>query len=108
MYVKDLARIAQWFIENDAKHAAYNVCSGQPVALTQVAKMVAEISGENPEISVAKPGMGEAYTGDNARLLVEINQYQFWDLREAIANLYSWYEARAASIDGDSLKFDER
>ena len=108
MYVKDLGPIVRWFTENDARHAAYNVCSGRPVRLTEIAKMVAEVSGKNPEIPVKNPGMGEAYTGDNTRLLEEMAGYKFWDLREAIADLYSWYEGHEAEIDERALKFDEK
>jgi UDP-glucose 4-epimerase len=108
MYVKDLAPIVRWFLENDARQGAYNVCSGKPVALTEIAKMVAEVSGKNPEIAVVRAGMGEAYTGDNARLMSEMGAYPFWDLQGAIADLYRWYEEHEAEIDGEALKFDER
>ena len=29
LYVKDLAKITRWFIENNARHKAYNVCTGR-------------------------------------------------------------------------------
>lgn len=106
LYVKDLAEITSWFLENEAGHSAYNVCSGRPVALTEIAKIVAAVSGQNPSISVAKAGMGEAYTGDNSRLLAEMGAYRLWDLREAVRDLYSWYEERESTIDGEALKFD--
>src|ERR1035438_10233475 len=92
LYVKDLAQITRWFIENDARHMAYNVCTGRPVALTELARMVAEVSRCNPSMSVIQGGMGGEYTGDNSRLLAEIGEHQFWDLRRAINDLYSWYE----------------
>jgi len=118
LYVKDLVGITRWFIENEARHEAYNVCSGHPVALTEVAKIVSQVSSQNalanlghprnPEISVTKPGMGEAYTGDNARLMGEMPAYSFWDLREAIRDLYEWYEEHEAEIDEMALKFDDQ
>ena len=76
LYVKDLARITSWFIENDARHKAYNVCTGRAVALTELARMVAEVSGCNPSVSVIHGGMGAEYTGDNSRLLGEMGEYQ--------------------------------
>jgi UDP-glucose 4-epimerase len=107
MYVKDLAEITAWFIENDAHHKTYNVCSGNPVAIGQLAQMVAGISERNPPTSITNPGMGAAYTGDNSRLLEEVGEYRFWDLREAIEDLYCWYQQRESGIDGESLRFDE-
>ena len=107
LYVKDLARITSWFIENDARHKAYNVCTGRPVALTELARGVAEVSGCKPSVSVIHGGLGAEYTGDNSRLLGEMGEYQFWDLRHAISDLYSWYKREQSTLDIESLRFDE-
>ena len=107
LYVKDLAPITRWFIENDARHKAYNVCTGRPVALTELARVVAEVSGRNPSVSVIRGGMGAEYTADNSRLLGEISEYQFWDLRLAIKELYSWYQRQQSTLDIEYLRFDE-
>ncbi len=108
LYVGDLARITSWFIENDARHKAYNVCTGRPVALTELARMVADVSGCNPSISVMQGGMGAQYTGDNSRLLAEMRDYQFWDLRRAISELYYWYKRQHSTLEVESLRFDEK
>ena len=106
LYVKDLARITSWFIENDARHKAYNVCTGRPVALTELARIVAEVSGCNPSVSVIHSGMGSEYTGDNSRLLGEMGEYQFQDVRSSVAELYAWYAARANQVESAKLSFD--
>ena len=46
LYVKDLVKLTMWFIENEARHRAYNVCSGRPVAITELARAIARVSGE--------------------------------------------------------------
>ena len=111
LYIKDLVKLAMWFIENDARHKAYNVCSGRPVAITELARMIAQISaqisGRNPNVSVLNGGIGQEYSADNSRMLAEMGGYQFWDLESAIRNLYSWYE-RNDSIKIESLRFDEK
>ena len=107
LYVKDLARITSWFIENDARHKAYNVCTGRRVALTELARIVAEVSGCNPSVSVMHGGMGAEYTGDKSHLLGEMGAYQFWDLRRAISDLYSWYQRQQSTLDIEWLRFDE-
>ena len=108
LYVKDLAKITSWFIENDPRHKAYNVCSGHSVALTELARIVAEVSGRNPEVKVARTGMGADYTADNSRMLAEIGAHQFWDLRRSIEDLYSWYARHETTLDHEALQFDER
>ncbi len=107
LYVNDLASITSWFIENDARHKAYNVCSGSPAPLTELAHIVAEVSGSNPTVSVTTGGMGTEYTADNSRLLAEMGNYKFWDLRRAISDLYSWYKRHESMIEAKSLRFDE-
>lgn len=106
LYVKDLAQITTWFIENDARHKAYNVCTGRPVALTELARTVADVSGCNPSVSVIQGGMGAEYTADNSRLLGEMGDYQFRDARSSVAELYARYAATSDQIDSATLSFD--
>ena len=42
--LETLSPITSWFIENDAGNKAYNVCTGRPIALTELARIVADIS----------------------------------------------------------------
>jgi UDP-glucose 4-epimerase len=111
LYIKDLVKITRWFIENNARHKAYNVCSGRPVALTELARVIArvsaQVSGRNPKVSVTTEGMGPEYSADNSRMLTEMGGYQFWDLEDSIRDLYTWYE-RNKAIDIESLRFDEK
>jgi len=111
LYIKDLVKITMWFIENDARHKTYNVCTGRPVALTELARVIArisaQVSGRSPNVSVMTEGMGPEYSGDNSRMLTEMGGYQFWDLEGSIRDLYAWY-ARNNDLDVESLRFDEQ
>jgi UDP-glucose 4-epimerase len=111
LYVKDLVKITKWFIDNNARHKAYNICSGRPVALSEIARAVAreaaQISGRNPSVSVMNQGMGPEYSADNSRMLAEMGRYQFWDLPASISDLYGWYR-RYQDLDVEALKFDEK
>lgn len=112
LYVKDLVKITMWFIENNAHHKAYNVCSGRPVALSELARVIARVSAQvsgrnpNPDVSVMNEGMGPEYSADNSRMLTEMVGYKFWDVEDAVRDLYAWYE-RNEGIDVASLRFDE-
>lgn len=111
LYIKDLVKITRWFIENNPRHKAYNVSTGRPMALTKLARIVArvsaQVSGRNPDISVMTEGMGPEYSADNSRMLAEMGGYQFWDLEDSIRDMYTWYE-RHEEIDVESLSFDEK
>ncbi|HKN16427.1 MAG TPA: NAD(P)-dependent oxidoreductase [Candidatus Sulfotelmatobacter sp.] len=107
LYIKDLVKLTTWFLENDARYKVYNVCTGRPVALTELARVIARVSGRNPNMSVVNEGIGPEYSADNSRMLTEMGGYQFWDLEAAIRDLYAWYE-RHEGIDVESLRFDEQ
>jgi hypothetical protein len=50
--------------------------------------------------------MGAEYTADNSRLLAEMGEYQFWDVRSSVAELYAWYAAKSNELDSAVLNFD--
>jgi UDP-glucose 4-epimerase len=104
LYVTDLAKITRWFIENTPRQKAYNVCNGRGIALTELARIVGEVSGGKPPISVLHDGWGAEYTGDNSRLLADLGDYKFIDMRDAVSELYSWYEG--SSVSAGELSFD--
>lgn len=106
LYIEDLVKLTVWFIEHDCRHKAYNACRGTRIALTDLASLVAEISGRNPQVVVSTAGLGPEYTGDNSRLLGEIGNFPFRDMRSSVSELYSWYEANVGSIDPSELQFD--
>ncbi len=75
--------------------------------LSQLAQIVAEISALHPQIRIKRDGLGPEYTGDNSRLLNEIDGYEFRDVQDSIRELYAWYAARQDTFDAESLRFDE-
>jgi UDP-glucose 4-epimerase len=107
LYVNDLAKITDWFVNHEPHYKAYNVCSGAGVALTKLADIVAEISGNNPEVIVRTAGMAPEYTADNSLLLNEIGGHAFSEMPVCVNELYAWYEGRDRNIDSESLRFDE-
>ena len=107
LYVDDLAKLTAWFIANQPRQRAYNVCRGRTFTLLELARMVAAVSGRDPEITVRHQGMGAEYSGDNTRMLDEIGGYHFREMRECLDKLYAWYEAHIGEIDAARLQFDE-
>lgn len=101
LYVDDLCRIIEWFIEHEPKRKHYNVCTSQPIDLLSLARMINEVSGVEREILVSKEGWQSEYSGDNSRLLSEIGAFQFTDKKTSIYEMWNYY---ADHID----EFDER
>ena len=105
--VADLAQVVSWFVENQPRHHAYNVCTGKAIDLTAFARKVVRASGKNLDVVVQEPGLGEEYSGDNSRLLEEMPGFQPRNIDDSIASLYRWYLDRKADIDPARLHFDE-
>ena len=107
LWAGNLARITEWFLVHDPRYKTYNVCAGKGVRLSELATIVARVSGKDPKISIATPGMGLEYTGDNSLLLNEVGELEFTSMEESIADLYSWYEKNLDRIDLEQLRFDD-
>ena len=104
--VADLATLLRWFIENQPRHRAYNVCTGKAIDLVAFARKVVRISGKNLPIVVQEPGLGDEYSGDNRRLMEEIPGFQFRSPDVSLTYLYRWYSDRKPDIDPARLHFD--
>jgi UDP-glucose 4-epimerase len=106
LYVSDLAELTAWFLQQEPRHQAYNVCRGRAYSLQDLAEIVAAISGRNPRIATRTPGMAPEYSANNDRMMAEIGGFPFREMSDAICELYQWYEAQAEAIDASRLEFD--
>lgn len=104
LYIDDLAPIVVWFLEHQPKYHDYNVCTGQPVDLVSIAKIVLEVSGKQLPILVAREGWNLAYTADHSRLAEEMGGIRLYSMREAAAELYNYYWDCRNDISYDELR----
>jgi GDP-L-fucose synthase len=72
LYVKDIAAVIEHFIENTPKHKAYNLTSGTPVLIGDIAAEIRRQMKSNAPIVFKQEGRGLEYTGNNDRLRSEI------------------------------------
>lgn len=98
LYVEDLAGVVRWFIENKPAYHDYNVVTGKPEYLSNIAKMIAEKTGNNKDIIIRQDGLNRAYTASNERLLREIGPFNFTSLSEGIDRQIAWQEANDKGI----------
>ena len=104
LYVEDLAPIVVWFLEHKPRFHDYNVCTARPVSLRKIADTVLEVSGKTLPVVVAKEGWNLPYTADNRRLEAETGPLQLYELRDAVSELYAYYQAHRMEIPYDELK----
>ncbi|MCG2711060.1 MAG: NAD(P)-dependent oxidoreductase, partial [Candidatus Omnitrophica bacterium] len=107
LYINDLVRIIEYFINNDAKHKVYNIVTGKPVDLISIANMINEIAEKPTELIINNPGLNNEYTADNTRLMEELKDFSFTPIEKAIRQLYEWYHENLNSLNIHSVKEDK-
>ena len=106
LYVNDLPKILDWFIENDTRYKSYNIVPDTHTDLADIAYAVSKVSG-NKDIKIANDGYGLDYYGSNARLKNEFKDVYFTSMETAIAELYDWYRKNINLIDKQKLTKDK-
>jgi len=106
LYIDDLCRIVENFINHNAKHKIYNIVAHDTTDLMSIAKKVNEFSKKDLDIIVHTMGMGKEYTADNSLLMKEMGDFKFTPLDAAIKELYIWYERNKKIINRELLLWD--
>lgn len=99
LFIEDFCNIVKWFIDHTPSKKHYNIVSGSKIKLTEIAKIVLQVSKKELPIFIAYEGLGKEYTADNSRLLEEIGDFEFTSIYNAISKLYHWYENQKDEID---------
>jgi len=91
LFIEDLCKIIEFFIENEPKYEnIINVTPTKSVSLLEIANAVNEISPYKSEVTIKTDALGNEYTGDNTRLLKEIPDFKFMDMKSGIKALYDY------------------
>lgn len=103
LYVDDLMQPICDLLESSPSYHDYNLCTGKPVFLTEIAETVRAISGKDLEIQILNPGENLEYTGCPERFQKEYG-LTVTGLKQGIEKLYRFYESRADQIDLEVLR----
>ena len=107
LYVKDLMPVLEYFIENTPCYKSYNITPDEETELLLAAQEVQRLGKKENKILVAKDGYGLNYSGDNARLRAEIPGLSFTPFKQAIRELFDYYQSRQTEIDKNLLLKDK-
>ncbi len=103
MYIDDLVKIVDWFINNKPKEKVYNVCTGTAYEFRILAEKIVEISGKKLDIIIKDSNNVQEYSGDNSKLIKELKNFKFTPIEKAISSLYNWYVQNKDIINEDEL-----
>lgn len=106
LYIDDLIKILDFFINNKVGYKNYNIGTGKSVDLLSIAEKVKVISGGKSKIIVKNPGLGNEYTCNNKRLISEIGGFEFSDFDSRLGELYEWYRKEKSGLSRELLLSD--
>lgn len=98
MYIDDFVKIIDYFISHKVSYKFYNIGTGSKIDLVTLINIINSIASKKSKIIIKKSGMGNEYTCSNARLIKEIRDIQFTDIKEAVRSLYQWYRTHRKEL----------
>lgn len=98
LYIEDFCRILEKLMDITPKEHSINVTRGNKIDLYSLAKIVKDISKKNLDIIICEDGLGNEYTACNDKLICEIGDFEYTNMRDAIIQLYKWYEEHEKEI----------
>lgn len=90
LFVEDMARIIEYFVEHKQKDKIINITPTKSINLYEIAQIVNNISDYESEIIIKNPVMNNEYTGDNTLLLKNITSLKFTSMKEGLEKLYEY------------------
>ncbi|MEI7498655.1 MAG: NAD-dependent epimerase/dehydratase family protein [Candidatus Falkowbacteria bacterium] len=106
IFIDDLVKIIDLFItKKEYKFKFYNVGSGVPVKLSELAERINSLTGNGLPIKIINPGMGNEYTCNIKRLLEEISINSI-SMDESILKMKDYYEEFFLTVDTEALKYE--
>ncbi len=103
LWIEDFCRIAEWAVGHEFESHTYHAGSGRRILLSEIAKIVRDVSGRELDIVICNEGLGNEYTADSSRLMKEYGKDYVTPMETAIRELYTWYETHPEIISMQKL-----
>ena len=103
IYIDDLVRIVQYFIENESEYSDYNITPTESISLIEISNIIRDVTNKKVDTTVLNDGMNYQYTASNERLIGCIPDFTFTPYKEAINQLKYYYTQNIEHIDRIAL-----
>ena len=104
LFIDDLVKITDSFINKTPEYHDYNACHDNEYLLSDLAKMVVEVSGKDLDIVMLSDERNLDYSASNKRLHGELPQLEITPMKRSLEMLYQYYSDNRGQIDFDVLK----
>lgn len=99
VYVPDVIRQIEFFINTKPKYKLYNLGRGQKINLKFIADKIVELTGKNVPVKIAAEGLNKEYSCSISRFLEENPGFSFTDFDETLKELIAYYTELLPNID---------
>ena len=104
LWIDDFCKMLEQFMQLEKpRYHVYNAVRGERIDLLSLAKIVNEVADTKQEIFVCQEEWANEYTANNGRILEELPELGFTDIKESVRELYAWYRLHQDEIDVYSL-----
>ncbi len=90
LFVEDMERIIEYFIENIPQDNIINITPDKSISLLEIAEIVNSFSEKKVDIKIKNPILNNEYTGDNFLLRKNYPNISFTNIKEGLKNLYDY------------------
>lgn len=90
LYIEDLCKITEAFIERAPKNRFINMTPTQSIDLIKISQIINSVSAFKSPVNIVKQGFNNEYTGDNTVLRAELPNFKFTSYQEGIAKFYEY------------------
>ncbi len=106
IYIDDLLKMIDFFIQNEAKDKIYNLSTGQRIDLIALSNIINEVSDFKSEIRLLHEGLNNEYTSNNERILSEMGNFEFTSHKNAIIKMRDYFKHNLDKLDAEVIKED--
>ena len=93
IHVTDLIRFLVPILDGKKLNStSYNFCSGNPILLSTLAKIIADLMGYEGEIILKKDGLNLEYSGNSNKIFSEVSNFSFSRHIDNIQDLITYYK----------------
>jgi nucleoside-diphosphate-sugar epimerase len=107
LFIDDLVKVTDYFINNKGKFSTYNVTPVKSISLNEICQIINKIAPVNSDISIMNKGLNNRYSGDNRRLTGEIKNLKFTAPEEGIGKLFLYYKNNLDNFDRKIIETDQ-
>lgn len=96
--INDVLPLLDYALNNESRYHDYNIVMNQSYLLSDIARMIVELTGRNQNVEIIKSGLNMEYTASNRRANAEF-PLNFTTIEESIERVYNYYKQNQDSID---------